>query len=336
MSAILNTFKSKQPFLLVLLPFILIAFWYKWLMNPVLDIDESSLMPLSLYLFNCLKDSPVYIGVLSIAISLIIAFYIYYINDRYAIIKVGSAFPAFLYVLFVACLPNAIGFNPALFASLLVAIAFSRILYAYNAHNSISCFFDAGFLIGLASAFYFQSIYFTVFFMIGMMNIARFNFREVIALLVGVFLPFLFIGTYFLYMDDLPHFYTIIEKSVLLTKIYEVANVFELVLLAYMGLLLLISISSMFLRNPLSEVFELKFFTIQFWILLPSVLLSIVYYPLGAETLAIAVIPLAFFVARYFAVQRHKYYGDVLFVILLLSVIIIQFPSLLNLIYPNG
>lgn len=332
MGSILNAFKSKHPFLLAFLPFILLAFWYKWLQNPIINIDETSLMPLSLYLVVWLKDYPFCLGLLSIATSLSIAYFIYYLNDRYNVLKMGSSLPSFLYIVFVGCFPNTIAFNPAVFSALFVLIAFSRILYAYNSHNSISCFFDAGFFIGLASAFYFQSIFFVVFLLIAMASIGRFNLRELLAVMVGVLLPFVFMWTYYAYAENLPHFYDIIEKANVLIRIYEIPSVYELILLAYIGFLFIVSASSMFLRNPLTEVFDLKFFTVLFWVLLVCVFFPILFYPLGVEIISIAAIPLSFFIARFFIVQKHKFYGDILFILLLVFVVLLQFPDILNMI----
>lgn len=332
MSSILNAFKSKQPFLLFLLPFILLAFWYKWLMNPVINIDESSLMPFSKYLINSLGDTPVLLGVLSIVTLLITALLIYYINDRYSILKTGTSLPSFLFILLVGCLPSVICFNPAVFASLFILLSLVRILYAYNNHTSIACFFDAGFFVGLASAFYFQSIFFIVFVFIGMISISRFRFREIIAVFMGTALPIVFMWTFFFYTDSLPAFYSVINNAYSLTPICGVPSIYEWTFFAFAISLFVISLANIFLRSPIVEVFELKFFTILFWILVICIMIPIIFKPLGLEVLVLGAIPISFFIGRYFVLQKHKYIGDILLVLLLLSAMILQFPDLLKMI----
>lgn len=333
MSSILNAFKSKQPFLLFLLPLILLAFWYKWLISPVINIDESSLMPLSKYLIDSFRETPVLLGVLSIVTSLISSFIIYYVNDRYSILKIGTTLPSFLYILFVGCLPSLICFNPAIFASLFIMLSLVRLLYAYNNYTSIACFFDAGFFVGLAVLFYLQSIFFVAFVIIGMMSIDRFRFREIIAVLMGTALPIIFMGTFLFYNDSLPAFSGIINSSFSLVSICGVLSVYEWSFFAFAILLFIVSVANIFLSNPLVEVFELKFFTILFWILVTCVCIPLIFRPLGVEILVLGAMPISFFVGRYFMVQKHKYFGDIFFLLLIASVIILQFPDLLKMVY---
>ena len=336
MSLILNAFKSKQPFLLLLLPFILTAFWLKWFSNPVINIDVSSLMPFSHFLVNWLKDSPVYLGVLSIIISLITAYTIYYVVERYSLLRVGNNLPSFIYILLAGSIPVSIGFNPIIFSALFILIAFVRLMRAYSDHVSMSYFFDAGFFIGLAAGFYLQSILFIFFVLIGVMTIGRFNLRELLAVIIGVLLPFVAMWTYSFYNDSLAQLYGVFHNISVLPSVNELPSVYEWTLIALILFLFIISASSLFLRNQLNEVFEIKCYTMLFLILLVCLVFILFFYPSGIEILLVAAIPISFFVGRFFAVQKHKWYGDLLFLLMLVSVVVLQFPTLLKMIYPHG
>jgi len=334
MSAILNTFKTKQPFILLFLPLILVVFWFKWFSNPVIDIYEQALMPLSYFLVDLFRNIPIVLGVLSIVFTLITSYLIYYIIERYGLLRSGVNLPSLLYILIVGALPFTIGFNPVVFSALFILIAFSRMLYAYNNHRSISCFFDAGFMIGIATGFYLNSLIFIIFILIAMVSISRFNFREFVVLLIGTFLPLLFIWTYYLYTDSYQELVQIISNTASLVVLDKSPSIYEWCFLGYIGLLFFVSLAGMFLNNPLNEVFDIKFFTILFVIMAVSVIMPIILYPIGLELIVISAIPLSFYIGRYFAVQKHKLYGDILLFLFLACVILLQFPTLLKMIIP--
>lgn len=336
MSLILNTFKSRQPFLLLLLPFIISAFWIKWFSNPIINIDVSTQMPFTRFLVEWLKDAPVYLGVLSIIVSLVTAYTIYYVVERYNLLRVGNNLPSLVYILIIGALPVYIGFNPIVFSALFVLIALVRLMRAYSEHMSIACFFDAGFFIGLAAGFYLQSLLFIIFIIIGMMSIGRFNLRELLAVFLGLLLPFIFIWTYSFYIDDLTHLYELFSHFNSLSIAYDAISVYEWSFIGFIFFLFIVSVGGFFLRNPLNEIFEIKFYTILFWILLVCLMFPIFFYPMGFEILLCASIPLSFFIGRYFAIQRHKWLGDMLFILLIVCAFVLQFPVLLNMIYPHG
>lgn len=86
----------------------------------------------------------------------------------------------------------------------------------------------------------------------------------------------------------------------------------------------------MFVRNALNEIFEIKFFTLLFWFTAFAIAVPLLIFPKGVEIVFIIDIAVAFFLSRYFVMQRHKWIGDMFLLLLLAAVAILQFPTLLN------
>ncbi len=330
MGVVLRAFKTKQPFLLLFLPIIAVAFWLKWFINPVINWDVDNLMPFASLLVNSLKNTPLVIGIVSVVFILLTSYGLYFINERYQILRKGSNLPSLFYLLLVSALSSCIGFNPVIFAAFFILIAFERLLFSYKMHKNISSLFDIGFAIGVATGFYFYSGVFLAFVILSLFVIGRVSLREFLALIVGVLLPALFIWTYYFYTDQL---------SLLVSKLnygfsegldFIAFSFYQWVFIGFVALLYVISLAGMFLRNALNEIFDIKFFTLLFWLTAFGLALPVLFFPKGVEIVFIINIAVAFFLSRYFVMQRHRWLGDAFILLFIAAVVLLQFPALLN------
>ncbi len=326
MGVVLRVFKTKQPFLLFFLPIIAVAFWLKWFINPIVNWNEENLMPLSSLLVNSLENIPIVIGIVSVFFVLLTSYGLFFINERYQVLRKGSNLPSLLYLLLVSALSSCIGFNPVIFASFFMLVAIERILYAYKYHKSISCIFDAGFAIGVSIGFYLYSGVFIIFALLAMILIGRFTIRDFIALFLGIIMPMLFIWVYYFYIDD-----TILLISKIHYNIDEGLNfvdfsVYQWIFIVFVGILYMLGLIGMFIRNTLNEIFDIKFFTILLWLTLFGILVPLLFFPKGVEIVFIINIAVSFFVSKYFVIQRHKWLGDFVLLLFFGIVILLQFP----------
>lgn len=330
MGLVIRAFKTKQPYLLFFLPFIIAAFWGRWFMNPQVNWDVDTLMPLSALLLNSFEHLPVVVGLVTILSILFTSYGLFYINERYQILRKGSNLPSLIYLLLVSALSSCVGFNPVVFAAFFMLIAFERLLYSYNNHRSISAVFDVGLAIGTATGFYLYSGAFLVFGIIGLIMINRIGIREFFALIIGFVLPAIFIGTYYYCTDAMP---VLIEKiNFNLTEGLSSMdfNIHHWIFIALVAFLYIVSLAGMFLRNPLREIFETKFFVLLFWLTLLGLALPLLLFPQGVEIVFIINIAVAFFISRYFVVQRHSWLGDFFLLLFLAAVVLLQFPDFIN------
>lgn len=129
MGVVLRAFKTKQPFLLFFLPIIATAFWLKWFINPVVNWEVDNLMPLASLLVNSLKNTPLVVGIVSVVFILLTSYGLFFINERYQILRKGSNMPSLFYLLLVSALSSCVGFNPVIFAAFFILVAFERLLY---------------------------------------------------------------------------------------------------------------------------------------------------------------------------------------------------------------
>lgn len=330
MGVVLRAFKTKQPFLLFFLPVIAVAFWFKWFMNPVINWNVDNLMPLSSLLVNSLKNTPIVVGIVSVSFILLTSYGLFFVNERYQILRKGSNLPSLFYLLLVSALSSCIGFNPVIFAAFFMLVALERIIYAYKYHKCISCLFDLGFAIGIATGFYLYSGVFVVFALLAMILIGRFSIREFMALILGVLMPMLFIWAYYFYTDN-----TILLISKLQYGLQEGLHfvnfsIYQWIFIGFVALLYVMGLIGMFVRNALNEIFDIKFFTILFWLTAFGIAVPVLFHPKGIEIVFIINIAVSFFLSRYFVTQRHRWIGDFMLLLFLAAVVLLQFPALLN------
>jgi len=330
MGVVLRAFKTKQPFLLFFLPIIATAFWLKWFINPVINWDVDNLMPLASLLVNSLKDTPLVVGIVSVVFILLTSYGLYFINERYQILRKGSNLPSLFYLLLVSALSSCVGFNPVIFAAFFMLIAFERLLFSYKIHKCVSSLFDIGFAIGVATGFYLYSGVFMGFVILSLFVIGRVSLREFLALIMGVLLPVLFIWTYYFYTDQLQLLISKLNYGLSEGLNFIDFSFYQWIFIGFIAFLYIVGLAGMFLRNALNEIFDIKFFTLLFWLTAFGIAVPVIFFPKGIEIIFILNIAVAFFLSRYFVVQRHKWLGDMFLLLLLAAVVLLQFPTLLN------
>ncbi|MCH4896432.1 hypothetical protein E0494_06930 [Marinilabiliaceae bacterium JC040] len=332
MAIVLDIFKTKRPILLILLPIMFVLYWWNWLQNPIISSNDGSVMPFANLLIHYLGEKPLALGIISILAISISSLIIYYIIDHYRLLKEGINIPSLLYILFTGSFSILIGYNPVILASLFLLLAFIRLIHAYESGFKVAPFFDGGFLVGIAAGFYGASVYFVILMFIGMISVGRIGIREILATISGFVLPILFIGVYYFYYDQMDTYYSFLSNLNIQSVFHNTLSVYQLFYLGFLCLLTLVSIFSLLMRNRLKEIFEIKFYSGLLWMLLISVIIIGILFPYGMEILYISFIPVSFIVGRYFSVQRHKFIGDLFFILMIVGVIILQSPKILDLI----
>jgi len=189
-------FRSQQPFLLIILPVLSVLLWVPAFLHPValpikheMPFYDLIAMPLSAY--------PLAATILAFFLIVLQAFLFNYTIDKYEITGKSSYLPALLYVLFTSFSPSLLHLHPVLFANIFIILALNRVLGTYRSTSALSACFDAGFLIGIASLFYFPAIIILFFVMVGIFILRPFSLREFTIIFLGFLLPYLYINTWY-------------------------------------------------------------------------------------------------------------------------------------------
>ena len=152
-------FKSNNASAYIFIPVFAIALWVFGIIHPVALPPVKHAMP-----FYELLAGPVTNTWLNIILALILiigeAFFLNYIVNENEILTRPSFLPAVLYIIFMSSNKAMYILHPLIFGNFFLMLAIHRLLNSYRKEKAFSHFFDAGFLISIASLFYFPYIVF--------------------------------------------------------------------------------------------------------------------------------------------------------------------------------
>lgn len=202
---ITRIYKSSQPNVLFVLPVVAAVFWtgaYFWYDQMACEGEFMPLYDLLKWVTGnnntvALLLSATLVTFEGIALSLIL--------QEYRLLRVNAHLPALLYIILMSAVPGSLIMHPALLSNFFLLFALKRTLdiVRIDVHNttSLSAVFDMGFHYAVAGLFYFPStvLYMPVF--AGLLFFRRFSWREYIAGIIGLALPYLFAESFYFFSD---------------------------------------------------------------------------------------------------------------------------------------
>ena len=114
-----------------------------------------------------------------------------------------STLVAFMYIIITSVMAGESHNNPVIWINFILLFVLSNILKLPYANNTIPIVFNASFLLGIASLFYSQLIFLIVFIWLAIIIHRVVSWRNFTVTLIGVFLPYIFILTWFFFTNQL-------------------------------------------------------------------------------------------------------------------------------------
>jgi len=197
---------SNKPLVLFFIPIVGVIFLLPGLasMRITRDVD---FMPFYQLIQYSLKGLPV-LSFILVVLAVLLATYLlnYYVN-RHQLLYKNTNLTATTFIIILAFVSPFLNPNPIVFANILMILALNSVLTIYNQLNVYVHCFRIGFLIGLATHFYLLSIFFIPVFIVALVIIRTFNWRDYVITLLGFIVPFLYCWTYYFWNDNLGEYY---------------------------------------------------------------------------------------------------------------------------------
>ncbi|WP_372774384.1 DUF6427 family protein [Mangrovibacterium sp.] len=321
---ILRYIKTNQAHHFITIPLVVLILWFRAYLKPEIFpffIGEDQML---LYRpFAALSSYSALAGnLLTIALVLILALIILRLNSAYSFIRIRTFLPTNIFVLIVSASISLHNLHPVYFAAAFLLLAVNRIFGAYALKAVNSNAFDAGFLIGIGSLFYFNLIFYFPIVWIGFILIRKNpNWRNFLLPIVGLSIPWLYAFSYYFFTDSLPVLGQTIRQNFLTPNHFLQGNInFQI----YLGLLVLLSLlGSFFLISQLDEkkISSRKYFQMFFVIFVISIVLLLLVPSVSQEILIIIALPLTFLISNYLIFMRSKFWAN-FFVYLLIAMVI--------------
>lgn len=317
---ILHFFKSNQPAAAFALPLIVLALWLPAFSHPALS-DMPDGMPVYQWLFALVKHlPPAAIKLLCIAIVSFQSIYIHHIVVKHEVLYKDSYLPSLMFAVLACCLPEFQQFSPLLLVNLLMLFILNKSFALFKEESPIPLIFDCCFLTAITSLIYLPAILFFLLFLISLLVLRPFHWREWIVAFIGFLLPYFFISVYFFWVDGLKQFYSWLFTNHINKKLfYEIHFTKPLILLIVLfGGLLVLSLFKLrdnFYKNAIKTRIVQQVIIIYLIVATLSALLQIVITLQQFELLAF---PLAIFFAYFFlSVRKQLWIYEVLFLFML-------------------
>lgn len=233
---------------------------------------------------------------------------------------------AFLYVLFTASFSDIVLFHPFIFSGILLTFSLMYLLKLYGQSEGYSMVFNIATLVSLSSLFYFPSIVFIFFIWACFIVYRLFAWREWFISIIGLALPYLFLGTYYYWTDRLQ------------LKMDEYLNAFQLInfhnftptlsayiFIVFAGLLLLIAFFRLIKLIGEKAIRIRKLLSIMIWLFLISYVSMVLSPNYGIMGYVILLATASILISLYISNIRKPLRAEI---ILIVIVIVIAFNRL--------
>lgn len=307
----INSFEQTLPFDYLNMPF------FKWLTD--------------------LIDSVLIEKIAGLTLLILTGLFLNKIASEFGFLKERTQLPALFFILINSAFPGLHRLTPPILIGLLFLWAMERILLSYRKENLSYHFFEASFLIAIASFFYLQILFFWPLVFVALVIMRPVIWREWITSLVGLILPYaLLIGFWFLFRDDISGLLISMIDQFSIIHSDMSFNLFVKLFLAMTGIMTISGSVLMIQTLPVRKIFARKVFLFFFWMFLFSLFAYLIISNSGIELILFASFPLAFLFSEYFLQMRFKKRREVAIMLFILVVSLSSYSVFISFWNPFG
>ncbi len=319
---IIRFFKSNNASVLLFLPLIAIVIWVFGFIHPsVLPLKHS--MPLFEFFAGLFSNIPWLSTLIGLLLVIGQAFLLNFIVNENEVLDKQTYLPALFYIVFMSNNDAMLTLHPLLFGNLFILLALHRLLSSYRKDKAFAQSFDAGFLISIATLFYFPFVVFLPLLGVALVLMRPFNWREWIISFFGAALPYLFILTFYFWNDRLDYlfhdkmFYQFVKEK----PVTDLPKTFY-IMLGIGWTVIIFAIAKIVVGAGLGSQRTKKSIILFVWFLFFSALSILLAPEISTKYFSALAIPSAVFCANYFTHIRKHWWGEFLFLLLISSLFV--------------
>ena len=325
---LIGIFKSNKPVVLIALPFVALAMWVFAFISPVPLVAENT-MPFYSLFARWLGEIGIVANFLAILLLVVQSIMLNDTVTKSQILNRNNYLPSLLYLVLMSSCPSLLTLHPVLFANFFLIIAVGRILTIFRQENIFSHVFDTGFLIGIASLFYFPAILLFPFVWISLTILRPFVWREWVIPLMGLVVPYLFVGVYYFWYDELDSFWYESIVAPIIDRTYNLVISESFYFLIGISLIILfLSFKKLSEGLSINTIRARKWLTVLAWFFVFSLISALIAPSFSINYFALIAIPLSVYTTSYFLSSRSRLWPEVIFILLLGSIVFVQVKNL--------
>ncbi|MGB0881611.1 MAG: DUF6427 family protein [Vicingaceae bacterium] len=307
---LIGIFKSNQKIINVIAVLLLILLWIPGL---IFDFELGTNL-ITRYRWLDLLLALMLISFQSIYLNIVVG--------EFKLVKDSSHLTSLFYILINSCLVWLFSLNVVLIANTFTLLAFHQFLRLYSSKNSYAIIFSAGLLIGVAGLIYAPLFSFFILLWIVLLYTTTPTWRDFLIALFGGVLPLVYFATYHFVWLDITSF----NVDAYFNQIFVVEpEGFELVhQFFFLIFIVLITLSLFNVFNQLGKsiVKTSKMMIVVLLMFGISVATFFLNHNDFLATLIVMSVPLSIMFAILFQNIKRKWLSELLFLLLLLSIVV--------------
>ncbi len=235
--------------------------------------------------------------------------------------------PALMYITVSGLFTPFLVLSPPLICNFLVIWMVFKLFSFYKSTDAKSTVYDLGIIVAIGAIIYPSFVYLFFVIWIALIIFKPFNWREIMAGVIGYITVFFFLGVYYYLNNSLPQLYG--AWLPLDTKFPESINInyYNYIVLAPVIIILVLCFFSLQQNFFKSYVQVRKSFQLLFFIFLIG---GFSFYTKAAFHLnhfLLCTVPVAVFFSYYFVYAKRKWFYETLFALLLIGIVYFQFNT---------
>ena len=302
-------FKTYQPAIMIIIPFIILAFW----VPSFHDITHN--LQGGLPLWDAVASFVAWIpSWLSFFLMFLLissqAIYLNFMLNRHDVIYKNTFIPALIFAFFVSASPAFMQFHPIHIVNLLIIRVFDRLFTLFKSEYPVSALFDIGFISGIIALLFFPGLFLLPVLFTALAIQRSFRFKEWLITLIGFVLPFFFLSVIMFWMHSLIAFWNdYTSHFTLLRPEFNMHLTLPLtVVLIFIGLLLILSLLKL-RANYRKNVIRMRIYQQIFFIFLLVAAVSVfLLRTISLLDFLYILIPVTVFCAYFFVSAKKRVY----------------------------
>lgn len=321
---LIRKFKTNQPFLYGLLIVIAVLLWLDgFIMHHKISLVKDSASPLYGPIASFFDSYSLWSVILSFLFMLVQAFIFNRVITGKNMVDRNSQLPGLLYVVLMSSNFGLFGMHPVWFANFILILALDKVLDVFSEEHVYAEVFNVAFLVSIASLFYFPALIFILFLFAALILYFLFNARAILASLMGLGIPYIFMALFYYWFDQLPEkadsfsfpFISVMDVLVLSTP-------YAWISFGVIGLLTLVSLFRIYLQGLRDKPVRIRK---RYQVLLIAFLVAIGGYFLSDQYTqvhrAVVFLPLAAMVSGFFQENQKTFWNELFFTLLIVMII---------------
>jgi hypothetical protein len=264
-------FNSNSISSLALLIILAIVLWSKTFINVVPLYDTIPVSPLYKLVFTLFHEYSIISAVISIALIITEALLLNQILAENDLIPKNTYLAAYIFIIISSLFIDVVLFNPIIIINIFIILVIGMFLRLYEKHEAYATVFNIGTLLSVASMFYFPSFIFILLLWVGFIIYRVFSWREWFISILGLILPYIFLGTFYFWNDC---FETKVESYKNALALFSFHNfhfsLYGCIIVSFLGIILILSLFKFIVTIGEKQIRIRKYLSLIIWFFLVS------------------------------------------------------------------